>query len=506
MPKNPPPRRYHPRFRQAPGVKAPCGRTRSRHGLFRAVLLALAGSLGITAFVQAEDGLPALIWPLCGRLGEAPGQWQPGQPCPQRDAEPAVNDLPIHNGYGLRNFVDDSRPVSFHRGIDLATRAATAVNGLIGNPVFAACAGYVFRITGTEPDATLELKCPLAGGVVAADSCGPDNPCITAAYRHVQAFRIAPGSVVARGDHLAFTGSTAPNGVVFEHLHFEVLDPRLRPSSSDGGRTAFSKDAQNPLRYLPRPANPGASPTVAVSLGDADAFNGYNGSGAALVLRFDAQPGFLFDFEAVSVEVFAPQGDRWQRRGKDVEVIEAETGSPSLIEYSDTLAAGYPLADGDLFVSRHAAETQSRFYSPYSEGSSLWAAERLLSWYRLLHAGQHPGLDGLLERNASGRLAAGHLVQDFDFRLIRPNPNPDQSIEAPLDPASWWGMTLGLREFGPILAPPYCLRVTLNSLPDQGSGRARFTETWLPVPTELDCQAARDSLRIFRSGFESGES
>lgn len=468
-------------------------------------LIGLLGGFGpaAPACAAADAELPALIWPLCGRLGEAPGGWQAGQPCPHRDASPAVTDLPIHNGYGLRNFVDTSRPISFHRGIDLATRAATADNGFIGNPVFAVCDGYVFRITGTPPDATLELKCPLAGGVVANDSCAAGNPCLTAAYRHVQGFQVAAGTVVARGDHLGFTGSTAPGGNVFEHLHFEFLDPRSRPSNSNGGRTAFSKDSLNPLRYLPRSGGQDAGASVEVSLGAAAAFAGYTGSAAGLVLRLDARPGFLFDFEAMTVEVFEPVAERWRRRSKDLAVIAAETAGESLLEFSAELAASYPLADGDRFLSRHGPEIQSRFYSPFADGSSLWEFERVLSWYRLLHAGQHPGLDGLLERNAEARLADGHLVQDFDFRLIRPDPNPNQSIEAPLDPAEWWGMTLGLREFGPSLTPPYCLRVTLSSLPDPVNARERRNETWLPVPAEQDCQPARNSLRIFRGGFGS---
>ncbi len=472
-----------------------------------AAALCVAGLLGCAPLLAAPT-LPGLIWPLCGRLGEAPGDWQPGQPCPHVAPDPARTDLPIHNGYGLRNFADDSRPVSFHRGLDLATRAATFTNGYVGNPAFAVCSGLVKRITGVAPDQTLELYCP-ASGTVAADAtptsaCNADSPCITAAYRHVQDLLVVENQVVARGDHLGYTGSTAPGGAEFKHLHFEFLDPRERPSNGNGGRTAFSKDSINPLRYLPI-ALPGA-PTVDVALDRSGVFSGYSDGIPALVLAVAASSGFQYDFAALEVSVLQPSGEggAWQVIGKDLGLIAAEGEVVGLSEFDPTLDVAYPVADGEAFVSRHDPERISRFYTPFSDDSSLWQAERLLTWYRVLSGSAHPGLDGLLERNADARMTDGHLVHDFDFRLIRPRANPGTSIELPSDPAEWWGLQVGLREFGSVLDEPYCVRAVVEQIPTTVAAEPRRQVRWLAQPDDFDCAPAQAALRIFRNGFEPG--
>src|SRR5688572_29160861 len=97
--------------------------------------LAIACALALAAFdanaletgVASADTRRAAatpwIWPLCGRLGEAPGGWSPGQACPRSAAQLAESqgDYPVHNGHGPRTFTDETRSYSFHRGFDFAT-------------------------------------------------------------------------------------------------------------------------------------------------------------------------------------------------------------------------------------------------------------------------------------------------------------------------------------------------------------------------------------------------
>ena len=475
--------------------------------LLLAILLATLAALAPGA-VRAAPPVPT-IWPLCGRLGEAPGNWSHGQPCTAAAGDASKNDLPIHNGFGYRTYVSQVRPVSLHRGIDLATRAATKDHGLIGNPVFAACAGHVYRITGADPDSDLELKCPqdpLASAQHGAAACA-FSPCITVAYRHVRDLRFAVGAVLPIGTHLGYSGETDPNGDKFEHLHFEILDPRERPTNLNGGVTAFSKDAFNPVAYLSRlPRAPSVGVPLEASLPAQNPFAQYASADVGLALEVHAAPGFGHDFESASVEIFRNDGEdgAWRPLAKDEAAIAAGTGGLALPgEYNDGLETLYEVAGSDRHVSSFAPEKLSHLYSPFSANSSLWLLERDMTYFRTLAGSQHPGLDGLTERNAEGKLPAGHRVFDLDMKLIAPLPNPDEGIESDIDPASWWGFVWGLREYGAAIPEPYCVRVELSVLPTTpGAGSAR-KRVVLARPADTPCPTADEIGRVLRDGFEN---
>lgn len=484
-------------------------RSKSAGGTFRDAVLILALAIGALTDDAAALEIP-FIWPLCGRIGEAPGNWTHAAPCPAAAGDGSRHDLPIHNAFGYRTYVSLARPISFHRGLDFATRAATADNGFVGNPVFAACSGYVYRILGADPDTALELKCPedpAALGQHGTAACA-FSTCITVVYRHVRALRVAVDAIAPLGTHLGYSGETAPQGDVFEHLHFEVLDPRARPTNANGGVTAFSKDAVSPVNYLPRPVGHGSAPglvPIDVTLPVQNPFAQYVGADVGLTIELRASPGFLHNFNAVGVEVFTrdDQNSIWTRIAKDDAAIAADTGGLVLPgEYSGDLETNYEVAGADSYIARFEPQALGNLYSPYSANSSLWQFERNMTYYRTLAGSQHPGLDGLMERNADGKLPNGHRVLDFDMKLIAPMANPDEAIESDIDPASWWGFHWGLREFGASIPEPYCVRVELSVLPTVPGGSGARKRVVLAQPEDTACPAADDLERIHRDGFE----
>jgi murein DD-endopeptidase MepM/ murein hydrolase activator NlpD len=489
----------------APGASSGTKRLAVACAMVLVAFDAYALETGVTPTNAQRAAATPWIWPLCGRLGEAPGGWSPGQACPRSAAELAESngDLPVHNGYGPRTFTDETRPYSFHRGFDFATRDSTLAAGLPGNPVFAVCDGWISDFYGSDPDATVLLKCPRDGTSASPASespCATTNPCVTAAYRHLQQVRVAAGGAVTRGQHLGYSGSAASTNFAFPHLHFEVLDPSYRPSSRDGGRVAFSKDSANPLRYLPRASSAGAEFPVVVELARGY-FDSYASASGVVGLRVAARPGYAMDFDRIEVAVYRPSedGTHWREVPKSASAIVAETGTSMLEEQDPVLGLPYAIADGRLDVSRWDPESFSQRYSPFGDGSTLWGFERNMTYYRLLGGGAHPGLDGLMELNARGRMTNGHLVFDMDFKLIEPFPNPDVALETWTH--DWWGMYLGFRGYPELDAIPLCVDATVR-LVSGLNNPIRERRFLVSDSDSLPCDASRLGSRLFGNGFE----
>ena len=106
----------------------------------------LAGADVITLTVSApgQQFDPAMAWPLCGRIDDAPPfGWVDSDGCPaDRWNDPSFSDLPVHSPFGPRQLASDSGRYDFHRGVDLATPT--------GTPVFAVAGGTVI-IAGNHP-------------------------------------------------------------------------------------------------------------------------------------------------------------------------------------------------------------------------------------------------------------------------------------------------------------------------------------------------------------------
>ena len=279
--------------------------------------LFMAGAVAIACLVSAcktvtpkpltpiEDGL---IWPLCGRLGEHPVGWTEGTACPTATEPQQPDDFPVYHGFGHRNFKEDldaSPPkkfdVSFHRGIDLATRDPDAdgrfkVKEADGtwtgvDPVFAVHDGFIqdlkCRKDPMDPtktlidDCTLALRIPtksLNGATPpsAEKMCALDGtgygPCITALYDHVRQYNDYGNSpqFVHKGAMIAYSGKSGPSDGNFRHLHFELRFHEIRnadPTSDYGPgggdlEYGYAKDARDPLAYLPWDRPNGQVPKV----------------------------------------------------------------------------------------------------------------------------------------------------------------------------------------------------------------------------------------------------
>lgn len=156
----------------------------------------------------------------------------------------------INSPFGPRLRASTGSTYEFHEGIDLAAP--------VGTPVHAVLAGRVRLLTDdagcriTVANTTARPGCtpiyPNGGRIVQLDH----GRALYSNYLHLsrQSARLRVGASVSTGDVIGAVGMTGTTS--FSHLHFEVRAGSL-----------YSKDAKNPLGYLPRRHN--VAPVVAAT-------------------------------------------------------------------------------------------------------------------------------------------------------------------------------------------------------------------------------------------------
>ena len=439
----------------------------------RAIVLGLLvlASTPITApraLAQTPDNWDTFIWPLCGRLGEDPGGWVDGNDCPTaNDPYQAMHtDVPIHHGYGFRNFTNTSRPIDFHRGMDFRTFQTTLDNGFVGNPVFSTTEGWVHKVTGSGVDRTIEMKVPREAGTAHLKTCSSDNPCLRVRYQHVQGVKVSSGDVLAKGEHIAYTGASSSG---FKHLHFEIRQPQQRYFQSTNGdwysgNSAYYKDAVNAMRFLPNWPN-----TVDIDVEFEDplnnVFSGFTGEPPTAVVTMNAAHGsFHLDFERLELKVYEYDSaqDLWVLVEKDENALLQETGALALIEAepSHMQVSGYSVASGATGFAEYNPELLNRMYTPYPASSSKWTVEKTKTYYREMFGQSHPGSDGIVELNANGSMPTdGHRIHAFDYLLVTAAPNTESSDQ------SSWSVTVGFQGYDIDLNDDLCFAAKAYLVP-----------------------------------------
>ncbi|MDC0662933.1 peptidoglycan DD-metalloendopeptidase family protein [Marinobacter sp. SS21] len=194
------------------------------------VLLALQ-----TSAAMAAEFDESAVWPLCGRISEAPpAGWDSTQGCPsQRHGDPAYSDYPLSSAFGPRQKASQNFRYDYHRGIDIPTAA--------GTPVFAVTDGEV-KIAGNH-SAYSDPLVQLAHVRPGANGCKSGGGCYYSNYMHLSDWVVAPGDEVSRGQLLGYTGASESG---FEHLHFEI-----RNANAADIYSRWQRDAIHPLHVLP---------------------------------------------------------------------------------------------------------------------------------------------------------------------------------------------------------------------------------------------------------------
>ncbi len=233
-----------------------------RHTLALGLLLGLSTLMPCHALdqndlVRFNSEFGELLWPLCGRWKD--DGYNGEAACPS--SRWSLHDLPIHHGYGPRNFSDDSRDVSWHRGIDIQIDS--------GAPVFAAQCGFVKKVVN-KPDGeiiirhlsgmtrTNEGKCQKPNDDFCANEDNLGRPtCVYTRYAHLkeveEAF-VSNGDFVQKGARIGLSGKSGSDDGNFAHLHFEVRWDQMQPLRDNIGvftSRRVAKDAVNPMSFLP---------------------------------------------------------------------------------------------------------------------------------------------------------------------------------------------------------------------------------------------------------------
>lgn len=361
------------------------------------------------------------IWPLCGRVKEELGaNWDKGSTKENCDyvtriEQQSKTDFPIDYGFGYRNFQDISRAISFHRGLDLASPKSTDTENTIirtnDNPVFAAAGGVVRSVTCDkqgQTDADLSTPSPCLSNrdqkVVlfhpanGASTCSTTNPCLISVYDHVHSIKVNTGNTVAKGQHIAWTGTSREDN--FDHLHFEIRDPYERASAAcktTSGESSFAKDARNPMFYLPypvlnnpEPLNIEISETSLVSTPDVDVW-----------VNLSANSNYNLNLKSIQVRPTYRDNNRTHQRAF---VPTSRICGTNVREY---------VVNNSLFdVGEWSVQ-----HTPFPSSSSLWTIERDENPYFKNITPTEP--DQFLEKNASTTIQPnGHRYADFDFKLI----------------------------------------------------------------------------------------
>ncbi|MEJ6485761.1 hypothetical protein N0Y54_31500 [Nostoc punctiforme UO1] len=372
------------------------------------------------------------IWPLCGRIKEEPGNtWKNGDDCDYvtRIEQQHKTDFPIHHGFGYRTFNNLNSPISFHRGLDLAT-PGNSHNSAADNPVFAAASGFVKSVTcdkeGQSDAATNDPSKPclsdrdyqvvLLHPANGASQCSTKNPCQISIYNHVRNVLVKNGDCVVKGKQIAWTGTGREDN--FDHLHFAIRDPYKRASVAKmmiPVEASFAKDAHNPMFYLPyRP------------LSETEPFR-IEITEMSLVPNVDvwvtltANSSYNLNLKYIKLEPSYKDSNGEHQRA----FVDTAT-------HLGTYVKEYVVNNSVFDVDEWNVQ-----YTPFPSSSSLWNTERNENPY---FKNQNPsGINFFLEKNAGMTIKNGHRYTDFDYKLITATPRPD-SVSTGND---WYQLQIG---------------------------------------------------------------